>query len=82
MKRKLIAAVMAAAMMCANAIPMAGAAEDGRANLPSDFTSGKVVSVSADNQIVSVIKDDGSLWLSGVSLRMSLSPRLPNSPAM
>lgn len=67
MKRKLIAAVMAAAMMCANAIPMAGAAEDGRANLPSDFTSGKVVSVSADNQIVSVIKDDGSLWLSGVS---------------
>lgn len=27
MKRKLIAAVMAAAMMCANAIPMAGAAD-------------------------------------------------------
>lgn len=74
-KKKLIVGLMTAAMVCANVVPMAGAAEDGRANLPSDFTSGKIVSVSADNQIVSVIKDDGSLWLSGVSaLDATFSP--------
>lgn len=43
------------------------AAVDGRGNLPKEFTKGKVQSVDAISGIVSVIKEDGSLWLSGSS---------------
>ena len=74
MKKKNIAAVVAAAMICANAIPMAGAVIDGRNNLPTEFTTGKVSSVEAKNNIVAVIKDDNTLWISGSGYNTYFSP--------
>ena len=65
MNKRNIAAVMTAAMMCVNTIPMAGAVADGRNNLSTEFTTGKVSSVEAKNNIVAVIKEDGTLWISG-----------------
>ena len=41
-KKRNIAVVMAAAMMCASAMPMLGEVTDGRNNLPTVFITGKV----------------------------------------
>lgn len=54
-KKRNIAVVMAAAMMCASAMPMPGEVTDGRNNLPTVFTTGKVISIEAKNNIVAVI---------------------------
>ena len=64
-KKRLIAGLMTAAIMCSTTIPLASALEDGRSNLPSEFTSGKVASASNFSNGVAVLKEDGSLWLSG-----------------
>ena len=53
MKKKNIAALMAAAMMCSSAIPFASALEDGRTTLPQSFTNGTAVSVCSTKDMIS-----------------------------
>lgn len=64
-KNRKFAALMAAAMLCTSSVPFAGALEDGRGNLPKEFTEGKVASVNVNGSVEGVLKEDGSLWLSG-----------------
>lgn len=65
MKKKNIAALMAAAIMCTSAVPFAGALEDGRSNLPKSFTEGSAISACINSDIVVVLKADHTLWASG-----------------
>lgn len=74
MKKKNIAALMAAAMMCSSAIPFASALEDGRTTLPQSFTNGTAVSVCSTKDIVIVLKSDSTLWASGRDLKTFYSP--------
>lgn len=74
MKRKLIAALMSAALMCSSAVPFASAIEDGRTTLPEAFTNGTAVSVCSTNDVVIVLKADSTLWASGRKLTTFYSP--------
>lgn len=65
MKKKNIAALMTAAIMCTSAVPFAGALEDGRSNLPKSFTEGSAISACINSDIVVVLKADHTLWASG-----------------
>lgn len=64
-KKKLIAGLMTAAIMCTSAVPFAGALEDGRSNLPKSFTEGSAISACINSDIVVVLKADHTLWASG-----------------
>lgn len=74
MKKKLLAALMAASLMCSSAIPFASALEDGRTTLPQSFTNGTAVSVCSTKDIVIVLKSDSTLWASGRDLKTFYSP--------
>lgn len=64
-KKKLIAGLMTAAIMCTSAVPFAVALEDGRSNLPKSFTEGSAISACINSDIVVVLKADHTLWASG-----------------
>lgn len=69
MKRKTFVSLIAATSICMSTLPFAHAVQDGRMNLPQEFTAGKVETASTfsygTNAGVAVLKDDHSLWLSG-----------------